>query len=68
MPRMIELVRQSAVPANTMRTAAKGALELPAAEMIEILVYLTTSCIFGEQAEITLASWDEASAVNSRPE
>ena len=60
---MIELVRQSAVPANTMRTAAKGALELPAAEMIEILVYLTTSSIFGEQAKMTLASWDEASAI-----
>src|SRR5438067_6013830 len=63
MPRMIELVRQSAVPANTMRTAAKGALELPPAEMIEILVYLTSSSIFGEQAKMTLASWDEATAI-----
>src|SRR5438552_18893433 len=63
MSRMIELIRQSAVPANTMRTAARGALELPAGEMIEILVYLTSTSIFGEQAEMTLASWDEASAI-----
>ncbi|HTC79098.1 MAG TPA: hypothetical protein VK657_10805, partial [Terriglobales bacterium] len=60
---MIELIRQSAVPANTMRTAARGALELPAGEMIEILVYLTSTAIFGEQAKMTLASWDEASAI-----
>ena len=63
MSRMIELIRQSAVPANTMRTAARGALELPAGEMIEILVYLTSTAIFGEQAKMTLASWDEASAI-----
>ena len=31
--------------------------------MIEILVYLTSSSIFGEQAKMTLASWDEASAI-----
>src|SRR5438309_459144 len=62
MSRMIELIRQSAVPANTMRTAARGALELPAGEMIEILVYLTSTAIFGEQAKMTQASWDEASA------
>src|SRR5438067_9019632 len=63
MSRMIELIRQSAVPANTMRTAARGALELPAGEMIEILVYLTSTCMFREQAKMTLASWDEASAI-----
>src|SRR5438067_6586569 len=63
MSRMIELIRQSAVPANTMRTAARGALELPAGEMIEILIYLTSTAIFGEQAKMTLASWDEASAI-----
>ena len=34
MPRMIELIRQSAVPAAVMRTAAKGALAVPAEEMI----------------------------------
>ena len=69
MPRMIELMKQSAVPANVMRSAAKGALALPAAEMIEILVYLTSSPIFGEQARMTMAGWDEKAclAVASDP-
>ena len=69
MPRMIELIRQSAVPANMMRTAARGALAVPADEMIEILVFLTSHPIFGEQAKMTLASWDEKStiAVASNP-
>lgn len=63
MPRMIELIRQSAVPANVMRTAAKGALAVPAEEMIEILVYLSSHALFGEQARMTLASWEEKSAI-----
>ena len=63
MSRMIDLIRQSAVPANVMRAASKGALSLPAAEMIEILVYLTTNPIFAEQAKMTLAGWDEASSI-----
>ena len=63
MPRMIELIRQSAVPANVMRTAARGALALPPPEMIEILVYLTTNPVFAEQAKMTLAGWDEASSL-----
>jgi hypothetical protein len=69
MPRMIELMKQSAVPANMMRSAAKGALALPPAEMIEILVYLTSSPFFGQQARMTLAGWDEAAcrAVCSDP-
>lgn len=62
MPRMIELIKQSAVPANVMRSAARGALTLPAPEMIEILVHLTTNTVFAEQAKMTLAGWDEASA------
>lgn len=63
MPKMIELIRQSAVPANMMRTAAKGALAVPAEEMVEILVYLAGHPIFGEQAKMTLAAWDEKSAI-----
>src|SRR5690348_3507570 len=63
MPRMIELIRNSAVPAALMRTASKGALALPAEEMVEILVSLSSHAIFGEQARMTLAAWDEASAV-----
>lgn len=56
---MIELIRQSAVPANVMRSAAKGALALPPAEMIEILVYLASTPLFGDEARLTLAGWDE---------
>ncbi len=60
MPRMIDLMKESAVPANVMRSACKGALALPAAEMIEVLVYLASTPLFGEEARLTLAGWDEA--------
>lgn len=60
MPRMVELIRSSAVPSNLMQAAAKGALALPAEEMIEILVHLAKhNKVFGEQARLTLAGWDE---------
>ena len=59
MARMIDLMKQAAVPANMMRSAARGALALPPAEMIEILVYLTTQPLFAETARMTLAGWDE---------
>jgi hypothetical protein len=56
---MIDLIRQSAVPSNVLRSASRGALELPPAEMIEVLVCLAAHPVFGEQARMTLASWDE---------
>ncbi len=56
---MIDQVRQSALPANLMRSAAKGALDVPPAEMLEILVLLTGNPVFAEDARITLAGWDE---------
>jgi hypothetical protein len=63
MSRMIELIRAAAVPSNIVHSAAKGALAMPAPEMIEILVYLALhNDVFGEQARLTLASWDEKSA------
>jgi hypothetical protein len=62
MPHMIELIRASAVPANIVQSAAKGALALPATEMVEILVYLAShNDVFGEQARMTLAGWNEKS-------
>jgi hypothetical protein len=66
---MIDLIKQSEVPANVMRSASKGALALPAAEIIEILVYLASTPVFGDDARMTLASWDEAAcrAVCSDP-
>src|SRR5437762_680644 len=63
MARMIDLIRQSAVPSNVMRSASKGALTLPAGEVIEILVYLTTNPVFAKDAAMTLAGWDEKSCL-----
>lgn len=64
MPRMIDLVRSLAVPANLMQAAAKGALSIPADEMLEILVHLATkSDVFGEQARLTLAGWDQSASL-----
>ncbi len=63
MSRMLELIRACALPSHQMMTAAKGALSVPAEEMVEILVYLSGhNPIFGEQAQLTLAAWDETSA------
>ncbi len=62
MPRMIDLIRASAVPASLMRSAALGALSLPAADMLEILVYLAGHPVLGAQARLTLAGFDAISA------
>ena len=63
MPRMIDLIRASAVPSNLMHAAARGALSVPPAEMIEILVHLALhNKVFGDQARLTLAGWDEVSS------
>jgi len=63
MPRMIDLIRASAVPSGLMQTAARGALAVPPQEMIEILVYLATeNKVFAERARLTLAGWEEDSA------
>jgi hypothetical protein len=70
MARMVDLIRASAVPSNLMQSAAKGSLSVPPREMIEILVYLAVNnSVFGEQAQLTLAGWDEAAsrAVASDP-
>jgi hypothetical protein len=64
MARMIDLVRASGLPSHRMQQAARGALTVPPAEMIEILVYLANhNKIFGQQAKMTLAGYDEASAM-----
>src|SRR3984893_4641806 len=63
MPRLLNLVRRCALPSHQMIAAAKGALEAPAEETVEILVYLAeNNKIFGEMSRITLAGWDENSA------
>ncbi len=60
MPRMIDLIRHSQFPSNLMHAAARGALMVPPGEMMEILVHLALhNKVFGEQARMTLAGWDE---------
>lgn len=48
------------MPAGVMRSAARGALAVPPAEMLEILVFLADHPIFGEQARMSLAGFDDA--------
>jgi hypothetical protein len=60
MPRMIDLIRNSRLPSNLMQFAACGALSAPPGETIEILVHLALhNNLFGAQAGLTLAGWDE---------
>ncbi len=61
--RIIDQIKRNAIPVELLRSAAKGALPLPAVEMLEILVYLATQSPFAEQAKMTLAGWDLLSAV-----
>jgi hypothetical protein len=60
MSRMLDLVRASKLSYHQMNTASRGALHVPASEMVEILVYLAEhNKIFADTARLTLASWDE---------
>jgi hypothetical protein len=61
---MLDLIRNSQVPSNLMHSAARGALSVPPGEMIEILVYLALHHkLFGAQARLTLAGWDEKASM-----
>jgi hypothetical protein len=55
MARMPDLIRQAAVPDDTLRQAAAGTLPLPPSEMVEVLVLLANHPRFGETARSTLA-------------
>jgi hypothetical protein len=64
MARVIDQIRASKLPSNMMQFAARGALQVPAAENIEILVYLARhNKVFGELARMTLAGWDEKASL-----
>ena len=64
MARMIDQIRASRLPSNMMQFAARGALQVPAAENIEILVHLALhNKVFGELARMTLAGWDEKASL-----
>jgi hypothetical protein len=61
---MIDLVRSSRLPSNLMQFAACGALSVPPSETIEILVHLALhNNLFGAQAGLTLAGWDEKASL-----
>ncbi len=62
--RIIDQIRASKLPSNMMQFAARGALQVPPAENIEILVYLALhNKVFGELARLTLAGWDEKASL-----
>ncbi len=64
MPQVLELIRNSQLPSNLMQSAARGSLSVPPGEMIEILVYLALHHkLFGDQARMTLAGWDEKASL-----
>jgi len=64
MPRMIDQIRASKLPSNMMQFAARGALQVPPAENIEILVHLARhNHVFGDVARLTLAGWDEKASL-----
>src|SRR5271169_5981261 len=64
MPRMIDQIRASKLPSNMMQFAARGALQVPPAENIEILVHLARhNPVFGDLARLTLAGWDEKASL-----
>jgi len=64
MGRTIDQIRASKLPSNMMQFAARGALSVPPAENIEILVYLARhNKVFGDLARMTLAGWDEKASL-----
>src|SRR5258708_28192615 len=66
MRRMLDMVRSSSVSATVMQAAARGALAVPGAEMIEILVYIANhNKVFRQQARMTLAGWDLKSSLEA---
>src|SRR5947207_5573103 len=64
MARTIDQIRASKLPSNMMQFAARGAMSVPPAENIEILVYLARhNKVFGDLARMTLAGWDEKASL-----
>jgi hypothetical protein len=62
--RVIDQIRASKLPSNMMQFAARGALQVPPAENLEILVHLAKhNRVFGELARMTLAGWDEKASL-----
>jgi hypothetical protein len=63
---MIDMIRSSSVSATIMQASARGALAVPGAEMIEILVHIANhNKVFGQQARMTLAGWEMKSSLEA---
>src|SRR5208337_2262520 len=66
MTRTVDQIRASKLPSHMMQFAARGALQVPPAENVEILVFLALhNKVFGELARLTLAGWDEKACLAS---
>jgi hypothetical protein len=66
MTRLIDQIRASKLPSNMMQFAARGALQVSAAENIEILVHLARhNKVFGDTARMTLAGWDHKACLDA---
>src|SRR6267142_776856 len=64
--RMIDRVRKSQMSSQMMQAAARGALAVQSGEMMEILVHLAVhNKVFGQQARMTLAGWDERASLEA---
>src|SRR4051812_818296 len=59
-PRLIDQLRRPDAPIEVLRKAAAGQFERPLAEKLEILVYLTTHPIVGDQARSTVATYSDS--------
>jgi len=71
MPRMLDLVRASALSSHQMMSASRGALHLAPVETLQILVYIADhNKIYGEQGRLPLAAWDDVTdrAVAAEPD
>ena len=59
MASLLDLIRTSSAPPSVMRDAARGRLNIPPAERVELLVHLVQHPELGADARATLASWQE---------
>src|SRR5215831_13714940 len=63
MSKILDQIKRNAVPEGVLRSAAKGALPIDPAEMLDILVYLTQNPVFAQEAKMTLARFDVVATV-----
>jgi hypothetical protein len=65
-----EAILRAQAPPGVMRNAARGALSLPPADMLKVLVHLASQPAWSAEASATLANFDESSLrqVLSSPE